>query len=38
MRDEVVSLENLYSLAEASVVIVDWVRRYNEERPHSSLD
>lgn len=38
MRDEIVSLEDFNSLAEAKVVIVDWVRRYNEERPHSSLD
>jgi putative transposase len=37
MRDELLNLEEFYSLAEARVVIGDWREDYNTRRPHSSL-
>jgi putative transposase len=37
LRDECLNLEWFRTLAEAKVVIEAWRRRYNEERPHSSL-
>jgi putative transposase len=37
MRDELLNVEEFYSLAEARVVIGDWREDYNTCRPHSSL-
>ena len=37
MRDEVLNGEVFETLLEARVVINDWRRRYNEERPHRGL-
>jgi hypothetical protein len=37
MRDELLNLEEFYSLTEARVVIADWREDYNTRRPHSSL-
>ena len=37
MRDELLNVEEFYSLAEARVVIGDWREDYNAFRPHSSL-
>jgi putative transposase len=37
MRDELLNVEEFYSLAEARVVIGDWREDYNTRRPHSSL-
>lgn len=37
MRDELLNVEEFYSLAEARVVIGDWRQDYNTRRPHSSL-
>ena len=37
LRDECLDAEAFSSRAEARVVIDSWRRRYNEERPHSSL-
>ena len=37
LRDECLNLEWYHSLAEARVVIEQWHRQYNEDRPHSSL-
>jgi putative transposase len=37
MRDEVLNGEVFDTLLEARVVINDWRRRYNEERPHRAL-
>ncbi|WLT30078.1 IS3 family transposase [Geothrix sp. PMB-07] len=36
-RDECLNMEAFSSLAEAKVIVEAWRRRYNEERPHSSL-
>lgn len=36
-RDECLNMEVFTSVAEARVVVEDWRRHYNEERPHSSL-
>jgi putative transposase len=36
-RDECLNLEAFTSVAEARVVVEDWRRHYNEERPHSAL-
>lgn len=36
-RDESLNMEVFWNLAEAKVVIEDWRRYYNQERPHSSL-
>lgn len=38
LRDECLNLELFTSLAEARVVIGDYVAHYNLRRPHSSLD
>nr|WP_246280188.1 IS3 family transposase [Nocardioides daedukensis] len=37
MRDELLNREVFHSLAEARVVIGQWVEHYNHERPHSGL-
>lgn len=37
LRDECLNVEWFTNLAEAKVVVEAWRRRYNEERPHSSL-
>lgn len=37
MRDELLHLETFRTLTEARVVIGDWIREYNELRPHRSL-
>jgi transposase InsO family protein len=37
LRDELLNREIFYSLAEARVLIKDWRRHDNTERPHSSL-
>lgn len=37
LRDECLSLEWFRTRAEATVVIEQWRRHYNEDRPHSSL-
>ncbi|BAF89260.1 integrase [Azorhizobium caulinodans ORS 571] len=37
LRDELLDGEIFYSLAEARIVIEDWRRHYNTERPHSAL-
>lgn len=37
LRDELLNGEVFYSLAEATVLIENWRRHYNEIRPHSSL-
>jgi putative transposase len=37
LRDELLNGELFYSLKEAEVLLEQWRRAYNEERPHSSL-
>ena len=37
LRDELLSGEIIYGLAEAKVLIEAWRRHYNAVRPHSSL-
>ena len=37
MRDELLNVEEFYSLTEARVVISDWREDDNTRRPHSSL-
>lgn len=37
MRDELLNREQFHSLAQARVVVADWVRHYNTERPHQGL-
>ena len=37
VRDELLDVEELCSLAEARVVIGDWREDYNQRRPHSAL-
>jgi len=37
LRDELLNGEIFYSLAEAQIVIEQWRRYYNTDRPHSSL-
>ena len=37
LRDELLNGEIFYSLREAQIVIEDWRRHYNTERPHSAL-
>ena len=37
MRDELLNRESFHSLTEAKVVIGQWIRHYNEERPHSGV-
>ncbi len=36
-RDELLNRELFYSLREAQVVIEDWRKHYNTQRPHSAL-
>lgn len=36
-RDEVLDVELFFTLAEAKVVLADWVLAYNTEHPHSAL-
>lgn len=38
MRDELLDREIFYGLKEAQVLLEDWRRHYNTQRPHSSLD
>jgi putative transposase len=38
LRDELLNGEIFYSLKEAQVLIEDWRRHYNTQRPHSSLN
>jgi putative transposase len=38
MRDELLNVEIFYTLKEAQVLIEDWRRHYNTQRPHSSLN
>lgn len=38
MRDELLDGEIFYTLKEAQVLIEDWRRHYNTQRPHSSLN
>jgi len=37
LRDELLSREEFGSLAEAQVLLEDWRREYNQERPHGAL-
>jgi transposase InsO family protein len=37
LRDELLNGEIFYSLKEARIVIEQWRRHYNQQRPHSSL-
>jgi putative transposase len=37
MRDEVLDVELFYELAEAKVIVADWLASYNQEHPHSAL-
>jgi putative transposase len=37
VRHECLNMEVFYSLEEAQIVVEEWRRHYNEERPHSSL-
>jgi len=37
LRDECLNREVFTSIVEATVVVEDWRREYNEYRPHSSL-
>lgn len=37
LRDELLNGEIFYSLKEAQILIEDWRRHYNTQRPHSSL-
>lgn len=36
-RDEVLDVELFFTLAEAKVILADWILAYNTEHPHSSL-
>ena len=38
LRDECLNIEWFYGLREAQVMVENWRRFYNEERPHSSLN
>ena len=38
LRDELLNAEVFHTLAEARVLIEQWRRHYNTQRPHSSLD
>lgn len=38
LRDELLDREIFYNLREAQVLIEDWCRHYNTQRPHSPLD
>ena len=37
MRDELLNGEIFYSLREAQIIIEEWRKHYNTERPHSAL-
>lgn len=37
MRDEFLNTERLFTLKEAQILIEQWRRHYNTERPHRSL-
>ena len=37
-RDNLLDGEIFYSLREAQIIVWEWVRRYNLDRPHSALD
>jgi|GEM_PF-5687676 len=37
MRDELLNGEILNTLLEAKVIVRQWVKHYNEARPHSAL-
>jgi len=37
LRDELLNMEEFSTLREAQILIEQWRRHYNEERPHSSL-
>jgi hypothetical protein len=37
LRDELLNAEVFHTLAEAKVLIEQWRRHYNTQRPHSSL-
>jgi putative transposase len=37
LRDELLNGEIFYSLKEARIVIEQWRRHYNQQRPHSAL-
>ena len=36
-RDEVLDIELFHTLAEAKVILADWIASYNAEHPHSAL-
>jgi hypothetical protein len=36
-RDEVLDVERFHTLAEAKVILADWIVSYNTEHPHSAL-
>jgi putative transposase len=38
VRDECLNINVFWSLAQARVVISDWKREYNWDRPHSALN
>ena len=37
LRDECLNLHSFSSLRHARLILAEWRRHYNEERPHSSL-
>ncbi len=37
LRDELLSLELLFTLQEARVAVFDWIDHYNHDRPHAGL-
>jgi transposase InsO family protein len=37
-RDEVLDVELFHTLAEAKVILADWIASYNTEHPHSALE
>ena len=37
LRDELLSLEVLFTRKEAEVAVVDWIGHYNHDRPHAGL-
>lgn len=38
MRDELLNGEIFYTIQEAKIIIEQWRKQYNTERPHSSLN
>src|SRR5690606_41281996 len=36
-RDEVLDIELFHTLAEAKIILADWISAYNTEHPHSAL-